>query len=70
MKSECPVVVGGLFLMKRLLNYVDKIKTQRYLLDTAVFLKKGEFNTPSVIQFLKKENGGFISNCRFVLLHR
>ena len=24
-------------------------------------LKKGEFNTPSVIQFLKKENGGFIS---------
>lgn len=32
--------------------------TRRYLLDTAVSLKKGDFNTPSIFQFFKKENGG------------
>jgi hypothetical protein len=29
------------------------------LLNTAVFLKKGDFNTPSVILFFEKKNGGF-----------
>ena len=36
--------------------------------DTAVSLKKGDFNTPSVFSFLKKENGGlkfFISKPPF-----
>lgn len=28
-------------------------------IDTAVILKKGNFNIPSVILFLKKKNGGF-----------
>ena len=27
--------------------------------DTAVSLKKGDFNTPSVFLFFQKENGGF-----------
>ena len=35
--------------------YVERQKwTRRYLLDTAVSLKKGDFNTPSVISFFKK----------------
>ncbi len=63
MKPEYPVAGGGLFLIKRLSNYVGKIKTRRYLLDTAVSLKKGDFNTPSVFLFYKKENGGF--DCYF-----
>jgi len=29
--------------------------------DTAVSLKKGDFNTPSVNPFFQKENGGLIS---------
>ena len=37
--------------------------TWRYLLDTAISLKKGDFNTPSVNPVLKKENGGF--DCYF-----
>jgi hypothetical protein len=42
--------------------------TRRYLLSTAVSSKKGDFNTPSVFSFLKKENGGlkfFISKPPF-----
>ena len=35
----------------------------RYLLDTAISLKKGNFNTPSVFLLLKKENSGF--DCYF-----
>ena len=30
--------------------------------DTAVSLKKGDFNTPSVIPFFQKENGGLKYN--------
>ncbi|WP_317380987.1 hypothetical protein, partial [uncultured Intestinimonas sp.] len=33
--------------------------TRRYLQDTAVSLKKGDFNTPPQPNFFKKENGGF-----------
>ena len=33
------------------------------LLYTAMSLKKGEFNTPTMFYFLKKENGGF--DCYF-----
>lgn len=57
------MAVGGLFLMKYLSVYVDIKVTRRYLLDTAVCLKKGDFNTPSVFLFFKKENGGF--DCYF-----
>lgn len=53
----------GLFLMKRMSNYVDTKETRRHLLDTAVSLNKGDFNTPSVFLFFKKENGGF--DCYF-----
>jgi hypothetical protein len=48
-----------LFLIKRLSVYVDTKATRRHLLDTAVSLKKSDFNTPSVFLFLKKKNGGF-----------
>ena len=51
---------GGLFLMKRLSNYVDTKVTRRYLLDTAVFLKKGNFNTPSVFRFFKRQTAALI----------
>lgn len=57
------MAVGGIFLMKYLSVYVDIKVTRRYLLDTAVCLKKGDFNTPSVFLFFKKENGGF--DCYF-----
>jgi len=30
-------------------------RTWRYLLDTAIFLKMSNFNTPNVISFLKKK---------------
>ena len=36
--------------------------TRQYLLDTAVSLKKGDFNTPSVNPFFQKENGGLKYN--------
>ena len=39
--------------------YVARKGTRRYLQDTAVSLKKGDFNTSPVFLFLKKENGGF-----------
>ena len=51
---------GGLFLIKRLSDYVDTKATRRYLLDTAVFLNKGDFNTPSVFLFLKKKTAALI----------
>ena len=35
------------------------LRTWRYLGGIAVFLKKGDFNTPPVNPFFKKENGGF-----------
>ena len=41
----------------------QSLRTQLYLLDTAVSLKKGDFNTPSVSLFFKTENGGF--DCYF-----
>lgn len=63
MWPEYSVAKVGLFLMKRLSFYVDKIRTRRHLLDTAVSLNKGDFNTPSVFLFYKKENGGF--DCYF-----
>ena len=59
MKPEYPAVVGGLFLKKDLSVYVDTKITRRHLLNTAVSLEKSDFNTPSVFQFLKKENSGF-----------
>ena len=46
-------------MSKSLSDYVAKTETRRYLLDTAVSLKKGDFNTPPVIRFFQKENGGF-----------
>ena len=52
-----------LFLIKRMSSYVDTKETQRHLLDTAVSLNKGDFNTPSVFLFFKKEYGGF--DCYF-----
>lgn len=60
---------GGLFLIKGLSNYVGKVKTRRYLLDTAVSLYKGDFNTPSALLFFKKENGGKICLNYFVVLN-
>ena len=46
-------------MSKSLSDYAAKKETRRYLPDTAVSLKKGDFNTPPVILILKKENGGF-----------
>ena len=44
-------------------GYCKKAKrTRRYLPDTAVSLKKGDFNTPSVNPFFQKENGGLKYN--------
>ena len=60
MKPEYPVIVGGLFLIKCLSVYVDTKATRRYLLDTAVSLNKGDFNTPSVFLFLKKKTTALI----------
>ena len=60
MKPEYPVAVGGLFLIKMLSDYVDTKATRRYPLDTAVSLKKGDFNTPSVFLFLKKKTAALI----------
>jgi len=37
-------------------------RTRRYLQGTAVSLKKGDFNTPSVNPFFQKENGGLKCN--------
>ena len=39
-------------------------RTQRYLLDTAVSLKKGDFNTPPVFSFFKKKTAALISQNR------
>ena len=65
MWPEYSVAKVGLFLMKKLSFYVDKIRTRRHLLDTAMSLKKGEFNTPSVLQFLKRNGGSnFLQNRR------
>ena len=36
--------------------------TQRYLQNSAVSLKKGDFNTPPVNPFFQKENGGLKCN--------
>ena len=50
---------GGatLFLAGAGHGYCEKKQkwTRRYLLDTAVSLKKGDFNTPSVFSFFKKK---------------
>jgi len=38
--------------------FVGHKETRRYLHDTAVFLKKDDFNKPSASPFFQKENGG------------
>ena len=50
---------AALFLAGEDHEYCEKSKwTRRYLPDTAVSSKKGDFNTPPVFQFFKAENGG------------
>ena len=78
-KPDCSDGGATLFLAGVDHGYCEKRQkwTRRYLQDTAVSLKKGDFNTPSVFSFFKRKRRSEICYFKtavrllyFVLAHR